>query len=451
MLGVLACATVALAPMEGYLFDVHGQLAKVAPALLAVAWLVIRVRERRAPIAHPVHAVLALFAVVLLASAAVHAGGRFTVDYTVRWLPFLLLTVIIADIAARELPIKLLLGAAAAGATVAAGAALYAMFAEGQPRASGPVEDPNDLAYFLVVAVPMLIAVLPSHRWHATGPTMFRSGRWTPTGPPSLPTDQWTATSPTLFPPSRWAVNGPVFLPTLLSRRWAAITVRVVAVLAGATLVAGAMATLSRGGFLALTAAIAWLLLRRVLPLRVFIGALAVVALIGVTALSFAGPALDRALGEKSFIAGSNVNARELRWQAAARMLAENPVLGVGPGGFRGDYAAASHNAEVGEQTPVAHNMYLEVAAELGLPGFVLFLCLLVLAAVATERALRASRDRRQMVAVQAALIAVTVASTFLSQQYYLPLWLLIGIAVAAESRVHERRGSADAGAPGDQ
>ncbi|WP_228772096.1 O-antigen ligase family protein [Actinokineospora alba] len=422
MLGVLACATVALAPMEGYLFEVHGQLAKVAPALLAVAWVVIRVRERRAPNAHPVHAVLALFAVVLLASAAVHAGGRFTVDYTVRWLPFLLLTVIIADIAARELPIRLLLGAAAAGATAAAGSALYAMFAEGQPRASGPVEDPNDLAYFLVVAVPMLIAVLPAR----------------PPTPPLSTTASVSRAAPTLG----------TMVP---SGRWAVIGVRVVAVLAGATLVAGAMATLSRGGFLALTAAVGWLLLRRVLPLRVLAGALAVVALIGALAMSLAGPALAKALGEKSFIAGSNVDARELRWQAAARMLAENPVLGVGPGGFRSDYAAASHNAEVGEQTPVAHNMYLEVAAELGLPGFLLFIGLLVLAAVATERALRASRDRRPMVAVQAALIAVAVASTFLSQQYYLPLWLLIGLAVAAESRLHERRGSADAGAPGDQ
>lgn len=396
VLSFLACATVALAPMEGYLFQVHGQLAKVAPALLALAWIVVRVRERQAPRPHPLHAVLTLFAVVLLASAAVRSGGPFTMDYTVRWLPFLLLTVIIADIASREVPVRLLLGAAAGGATVAAVAALYAMFAQGQPRASGPLEDPNDLAYFLVVAVPMLLAVLPSIR---------RSG------------------------------NG----------------VRILAALVAATLVAGAVATLSRGGMLALTAAVGWLLLRRALSPRVLAGALAVVALLGLTAASLAGPALAKALGEKSFIAGSNVDARELRWQAAARMLSENPVLGVGPGGFRSEYVAASHNAEIGEQTPVAHNMYLEVAAELGFPGLVLFLGLIVLAAVATERAMRASSDRRPMVAVQAALIAVLVASAFLSQQYYLPLWLLIGLAVAAESRLHERKGRDVACAPCDQ
>lgn len=396
VLGFLACATVALAPMEGYLFQVHGQLAKVAPALLALIWIVVRLRERRAPRPHPVHAVLALFAVVLLASAALRSGGPFTMDYTVRWLPFLLLTVIIADIAAREVPLRLLLGAAAAGATAAAGAALYAMFTQGHPRATGPLEDPNDLAYFLVVAVPMLLAVLPSIR---------RSG------------------------------NGS----------------RIVAGLAAATLVAGAVATLSRGGMLALTAAVGWLLLRRALAPRVLAGALAVIALLGLIAASLARPALAKALGEKSFIAGSNVDARELRWQAAARMMSDNPVLGVGPGGFRSEYVAASHNAEIGEQTPVAHNMYLEIGAELGLSGLVLFLGLLMLAALATERALRASLDHRPMVAVQAALIAVVVASTFLSQQYYLPLWLLIGLAVAAESRLHERKGRDVACAPCDQ
>jgi hypothetical protein len=39
------------------------------------------------------------------------------------------------------------------------------------------------------------------------------------------------------------------------------------------------------------------------------------------------------------------------------------------------------------------------------------------------------------MVAVQASLIAVAIGSVFLSEQYYLPLWLLIAVAVAAALR----------------
>ncbi|XVV01113.1 O-antigen ligase family protein [Actinosynnema sp. CA-248983] len=379
LLRVLACVTVALAPLEGYLLEVHGHLAKVAPALLAVVWVVVRARERRFVTPHPLHAVLAAFAVVLLASTALHAGGPYAVDYLQRWLPFLLLTVILVDVVARDVPVRALLGAAVAGAVVAAVGALYSLLAEGEARASGPLEDPNDLAYFLVAALPLLAALAP--------------------------------------------VRGAA------ARRW--VWVAVVALV----LAAGAAATFSRGGALALAAAGAWLVARRVVPVKVLLGGIAALVVVVCGALVFAGPALDRALQEKSYIAGTNVDTRGLRWQAAARMVSAHPALGVGPGGFRDNYPAFSRNAEVDEQTPVAHNMYLEVAAELGVAGFGLFVGMLAVAAVSSERVLRVGW-RREIAAVQASLIAVVVASTFLSQQYYLPLWSLVAVVVAADLRV---------------
>ncbi|ONI80863.1 polymerase [Saccharothrix sp. ALI-22-I] len=384
-LRALACVTVFAAPLEGYLLQAHGQLAKLPPALLAVTWIAVRARQRRAPEPHPVHAVLALLAIVLLASSALHASGAYTMEYALRWLPFLLVTVILVDVAAREVSIRAILTAAVAGAVVAAVGALYSLLAAGETRATGPLEDPNDLAYVLVAALPLLVAL--------------RRG--------------------------------------------------VVIALAATILVAGAAATFSRGGALALTAAPAWLLARRALPLKALAIGAAALTLLGVSAVLFAGPALDRALREKTHIAETNVDTRELRWQAAARMVADNPVLGVGPGGFRAEYPAASHNAEIDEQSPVSHNMYLEVAAELGVPGFALFAALLVLAAVTSERVLRATTDPLPILAVQAALIAVVVASTFLSQQYYLPLWSLVAVVAAADLRL--RRTSDVACAPRDQ
>jgi putative inorganic carbon (HCO3(-)) transporter len=377
-LRVLACAAVALAPVEGYLTAVQSQLGKVAPALLTLTWLAVRIRQGRLPRPTPLHAVLALLGVVLAATAARHATGPFTAEYTLRWLPFLVVTVVLADVAGREVPIRWLLLAAAAGATVAGAGALYSLVVAGEARASGPQPDPNDLAYFLVAAVPLLAAL------HRRG-------------------------------------------------RGVALTA------AGVVLVAGATATFSRGGALGLAAAVGWLLLRKVLPWRVLPAVAAVAAVLGLGALLFAGPQLERAVQEKSFIAASNVDSRELRWQAAARMLTAHPVLGVGPGGFREHYAAESHDAEVDEQTPVAHNMYLEVAAELGLPGFALFAGVVTTAAVASERTVRRAGPgprRTEAVAIQASLLAVLVTSTFLSEQYYLPFWSLAALAVAAETRV---------------
>ncbi|WP_410663529.1 O-antigen ligase family protein [Amycolatopsis sp. lyj-84] len=382
-LRVLAYATVGLAPVEGYLTAVNAHLGKVAPALLIVAWLVVRLRERRLPRPTPLHAVLALLAVTVATTAAIHSPGEFTAEYTLRWLPFLIVTAVLADVASREVPIRGLLLAMATGATVAGLGALYSLIVDGEARASGPQSDPNDLAYFLVAAIPVLSL----------------SGR--------------------------------------------ALYQRVIAALGGTVLAAGAMATFSRGGALGLTAAVGWLALRRVLPWRALAVTASAVALLGLGAVHFAGPQIERAVQEKSFIAASNVDTRELRWQAAARMVAEQPALGVGPGGFREAYAAESHNAEIDEQTPVAHNMYLEVAAELGLPGFALFASVIGFAGVASERTIRllalSSPGRIEAVAIQASLLAVLVASTFLSEQYYLPLWSLAALAVAAEIRARRQ------------
>ncbi|NUT52842.1 MAG: polymerase, partial [Saccharothrix sp.] len=115
----LACATVFVAPLEGYLLQVHGHLAKVPPALLVLTWAVLRARQRRAPDPHPVHLVLAALAVVLLASSAVHAGGAFTLGYALRWLPFLLVTAVLADVVALEVSLRAVLAATVAGAVVA--------------------------------------------------------------------------------------------------------------------------------------------------------------------------------------------------------------------------------------------------------------------------------------------------------------------------------------------
>ena len=373
LLRVLACATVLLAPLEGYLHQVHPHLAKVAPGLLIVSWVAQRFRQHRLPALHPLHALLALFAVVLLASSAVHAGDPFSLDYAQRFLPFLVITAVLVDVVAREVPVRAVLAAAVGGALFAAVGALYSLVVGGEARATGPLEDPNDLAYFLVVALPLLIAL-----------------------------------------PARKAL-----LPI------------------GAVLAAGAAATFSRGGALALACAAVWLVARRGVSMRAVAATVGGLAVIGLGAVVFAGPVLDRALAEKTHIAATNVDTRELRWQAAARMLADNPVLGVGPGGFRSSYVAASRNAEIDEQSPVAHNIYLEIGAELGLPGLACFLGAVAMAFVATERVLRARADR-SMLAIQASLIAALVASTFLSEQYYLPIWSLVAVAIAAGLRLEE-------------
>lgn len=86
-------------------------------------------------------------------------------------------------------------------------------------------------------------------------------------------------------------------------------------------------------------------------------------------------------------LADSRANlASPTRWEsarAALRLVADHPLLGVGPGAARFSWTTAGGQAVVGRY---AHNEYLQVLVELGAVGFVLLLLVLVAAGYAVRR-----------------------------------------------------------------
>jgi O-antigen ligase len=80
----------------------------------------------------------------------------------------------------------------------------------------------------------------------------------------------------------------------------------------------------------------------------------------------------ERALSER----------RTALWQDALDMVAREPVVGVGPGGF----SVLSPTAVFDPDTSETHSLYLQQAAETGLPGLALVLGLLVWAYVGLVR-----------------------------------------------------------------
>ncbi|SFO77155.1 O-antigen ligase [Geodermatophilus dictyosporus] len=392
LLRVTLVATLALAPLEGYLQDVDANLGKVAPALFLVTWLVGRLaRGRPVGVSHPVVWCAVGLVPLVLASTAVNLDNGYALSYAIRWLPFLLLVVALVDVLTRDVDPWVGLYALVAGAAASAAGAVVSFAFLGSPRATGPLEDPNDLAYVITAAVPIvLLAVRKAAR-------------------------------------------------PLTSLAWGAVL---------ALLLVGALATLSRGGIIATTLVLVWALARGLVPARFLAAAGALLAALAVPILVLAQDVVQQALDQKTYIAASNVDTRLLRWQAAARMLADNPLLGVGPGGFRGGYVEYSGFAELAELTPVAHEMYLEVGAELGLTALLLFVGGIVAALVASENAVRRRRADRAAerdpwllaaLAVQGSLLAVCVSSVFLSEQYYMPLWA--GLAIAAALDLRSRTG----------
>lgn len=192
----------------------------------------------------------------------------------------------------------------------------------------------------------------------------------------------------------------------------------------------------SRGGFLALLAAgLVILIGYRVVSARVRIG---VTVVVGLGFMLAAGPAFWTRMNT---IANPhqdyNMTSSEGRWQLWSRgigYMEMRPVLGVGVGGFpsaEGQLSAGAREARAhgrGEKWSEPHNSFVEIGAELGLPGLLFFVTMLWTAV----RGLRGVQDAGFGVSLVAALSAFAVGGFFLSLAYKEMLYVLIAFAVAA-------------------
>jgi putative inorganic carbon (HCO3(-)) transporter len=132
---------------------------------------------------------------------------------------------------------------------------------------------------------------------------------------------------------------------------------------------------------------------------------------------------------------------RRVIYREAYREIRENPVLGVGPGGF-----PVASTLVVSESATLsyahAHNLYLNWAAEVGLPsvviilGFAFSLMLSGRTASAGARVRGDPRDRAIVIGISAALITVLVQGFFdyvvPNPVVYTALWTLIGALLVA-------------------
>jgi O-antigen ligase len=180
----------------------------------------------------------------------------------------------------------------------------------------------------------------------------------------------------------------------------------------------------SRGGFLALAAAIAFMVVRQKHRLRNLI-----LAAIVLVPLCFApGGPLHRML-HPSYGDEYGTNARITTWKAALNMMQAHPLLGIGPGNFK----AVVENYQDSDVVikSLAHNTYLEMGAELGIPMVVLYVVL----GVVTYRSLEATRRRAMKASrfiadaafgLQAGLIGCAVGIFFLTAEHQKGPWLLI-------------------------
>jgi putative inorganic carbon (HCO3(-)) transporter len=140
-------------------------------------------------------------------------------------------------------------------------------------------------------------------------------------------------------------------------------------------------------------------------------------------------------------------------WRIGWRMVEAHPVTGVGTGNFSVstiDYllrpGATDRDVYIVDDPKVAHNIYLDVLAELGLPGLALFGLIVATSLQATSSAARLFAGRAQPATellargLLIALIGMLVAAFFSSEFFSKQLWLLLAVAVALRSLADPRR-----------
>ena len=222
---------------------------------------------------------------------------------------------------------------------------------------------------------------------------------------------------------------------------------RTALLLAAGVCVLGIFLSLSRGGLVALGAALiaAVLLARGRRRRQALAGAMAVVALCLVYFTMFASlPARERVTD-----VGGGTGRVDL-WTVGWRMVEAHPLKGIGAGNF--PVASIHYLLRPGATqrddfiitTPkVAHNTVLEILAETGVPGAALFLGIVAAALwslLAAARRFERAGDPDMGVLCRALMVGTVgylVAGLFISANYSKLLWLLLalGPALLAVSR----------------
>ncbi len=187
-----------------------------------------------------------------------------------------------------------------------------------------------------------------------------------------------------------------------------------------ATLVAA-----SRGGLLGLLATLLFVAARARQGKRNLV---VLLVLIGAFNIFYPRSPLQRLLHPNLSDIGSET-AHQGSWQAGLNMVRAHPLTGIGIGAFKSQMGNYAPDWWTGANF-MAHNAYISVAAEMGIPGLLLFLSILIATFVSLERTYRQKSNpaliTRTAVGLQAGLVGSMISIFFISAEHHEHLWFIV-------------------------
>jgi O-antigen ligase len=195
----------------------------------------------------------------------------------------------------------------------------------------------------------------------------------------------------------------------------------------------------SRGGLLGLGVAMLYMILRSGQSRR---GAIAIMVVLAPMLLLSPVSPLSRMLHPNY---GDYIGAQVRRefWKLALDMVRDHPVMGIGLGNFTAQSFTVSR--ELAGIKGVACNTFLEIAAELGIPAFLVY-CAIVAGALSSAGKLRALGIRLgdsflqyAGQAMQAGLLGFSAAAIFVSAQYQKPFWVMVALTGTVPTLLRDR------------
>jgi len=216
----------------------------------------------------------------------------------------------------------------------------------------------------------------------------------------------------------------------------------------------------SRGGFLALLAVAVFVVFRFTAIRRTtrIVGTAAVVVTVLATASDAYWTQMRTILKPDEDYNRTEDAGRWKIWQRGIGYMKLHPILGVGAQNFsvaEGTISPLAKRQEMGiaVRWGAAHNSFVQAGADLGIPGLLFFVGMLVAAFAALTRVARASgvatgppdQSRQLAQALMASLIGWAVGAFFLSLAYAEMGYALVGLA-AAMHKVATPRQSSPAG-----